>query len=184
LAEPEPALNANAWARVVATGPGDRDLAEAVCCAVDRARQHIFVENPYFSDSRLVDKLIAARHRGVDVQAVLTIESDNALFNRTNRVVANRLLRAGVRVYLHAGMTHLKALAADSSWAYTGSGNFDPLSFRHDREIGVAVSAGPLIAELEERLFLPDCLPDRELREPLPVTARDCALAWLAGLLL
>jgi cardiolipin synthase len=174
----------NAWARLVATGPGDRELARAVCCAVDRARQHIFVENPYFSDSRLIDKLLAARQRGVDVEAVLTIESDNSIFNRTNRVTANRLLRAGARVYLHPGMTHVKALAADGCWAYTGSGNFDPLSLRHDREVGVAVSAGPVIAELEERLFMPDCRPEWELHQPLPVTARDCALAWLAGLLL
>jgi cardiolipin synthase A/B len=138
-----------------------------VCRAVDGARNQIYVENPYFSDTRLVDRLVAAGLRGVDVQAVMTIESDNAIFNRTNRVTANRLLRAGVRVYLHPGMTHVKALAADGCWAYTGSGNFDAV-----------------ITELEERLFVPDCRPEWELKEPLPVTARDCVLAWLAGLLL
>jgi phosphatidylserine/phosphatidylglycerophosphate/cardiolipin synthase-like enzyme len=40
-------------------------------------------------------------------------------------------------------MTHVKAAAVDGRWAYLGTGNFDPLSMRHNRELGLSVSAGP-----------------------------------------
>jgi cardiolipin synthase len=180
---PDPPAATN-LARLVSTGPADRALAEAVYAAVDRARDHVFLENPYCGDRRLIAKLCAARQRGVDVRAVLTLDSDSAIYNRTIRVTADRLLRAGARVYLYPGMTHVKALTADGCWAYTGSGNFDPLSLRHDRELGVAIGAGPVIAELEERLFQADCHPEWELHEPLPVTVHDRTLEWLTGLLL
>ena len=91
--------------------------------------------------------------------------------NLSNRLTANRLLRAGIRVYLYPGMTHVKALAVDGCWAYLGSGNFDRLSLRNNYELGVAVSAGPVVAELEERLFAPDLLPKYEMKERFRISA-------------
>ena len=58
-------------------------------------------------------------------------------------MTANRLLRAGVRVYLYPGMTHVKATTVDGLWAYLGTGNFDALSLRHNRELGLAVGRRP-----------------------------------------
>lgn len=174
----------NAWARLVYTEPGSHELADTVHRAVDDARHYLFAENVYFSDGRLIAELIDARQRGVDVRVVLTVQSDSDVYNRANRVTADRLLRAGVRVYLYPGMTHVKALAVDGRWAYTGSGNFDPLSLRHDRELGLAIGAGPVIAELEGRLFLPDLRPEWELHAPLPLSAGDRAAELLAGLFL
>jgi cardiolipin synthase A/B len=171
-------------ARLVATGPDRHDLADAVYTALDHARHHVYVENVYFSDAGVVNRLAKARRRGADVRAVLTVASNSDVYNRVNRVTANRLLRAGVRVYLYPGMTHVKAAAVDGCWAYAGTGNFDPLSMRHDRELGVAVGAGPAIAELEERLFLPAFRDEWELKEPLPISAHDRALDLLAGLFL
>jgi phosphatidylserine/phosphatidylglycerophosphate/cardiolipin synthase-like enzyme len=111
----------------------------------------------------------------------MTLADESEATNRANRAVANRLLKAGVRVYVYPGMTHAKALAVDGVWAYCGTGNFDPLSFRHNRELGLAVGGGPFIAELEDRLFLADFRPEWELTEPLPVTAFDRLLDFLAG---
>jgi cardiolipin synthase len=181
---PPPPPAANAAARLVYTEPGSQQLADTIHHAVTDARHHIFAENVYFSDGRLIAELIDARRRGVDVRAVLTIHSDSDVFNRVNRVTADRLLRAGVRVYLYPGMTHVKALTVDGCWAYTGSGNFDPLSLRHDRELGLAVSAGPVIGELEERLFVPDFRPEWELHAPLPLSAGDRAAELLASMFL
>ena len=88
-------------------------------------------------------------------------------------MTANRLLAAGVRVYLYPGMTHVKALAVDGVWAYTSTGNFDNLSLRHNRELGLAISDGAVIPEIEDRLFLSDFDPAWELTEPLPVGPLD-----------
>jgi len=64
-------------------------------------------------------------------------------------------------------------MAVDGVWVYTGTANFDNLSLRHNRELGLAISAGPAIEELEERLFHADFRDEWELTEPLPVTPLD-----------
>jgi cardiolipin synthase len=182
---PEPPLAAaNASARLVRTRPGQRDLASVLYRAVERARHHVYLENPYLSDPRLLAALIRARHRGADVRVVLTLEDDREVVNRSNKVTANRLLRAGVRVYFYPGMTHTKAASVDGCLAYLGTGNFDALSLRHNRELGLAVGAGSLPAELEAVLFLPDFCPVWEVTAPLPLTATDYVAEILAALFL
>jgi cardiolipin synthase len=171
-------------ARLVRTRPLQRQLAQALYEAVDKARHHVFVENPYFTDPRLLEKLTRARQRGADVRVVLTLHSGSDAVDHSNRVTANRLLQAGIRVYLYPGMTHVKATSVDGLWAYLGTGNFDYLSLRHNRELGVAVGAGPVLAALEHELFLPDFRPEWELTEPLPVTATDYWYELLASIFL
>ncbi len=171
----------NALARVLRTRPTERSLAQGLYAAVSRARHHVYVENPYFGDGHLLYLLARARQRGADVRAVLTLHSDSGLYDRANRVTANRLLAAGVRVYLYPTLMHAKASAVDGVWAYMGTGNFDNLSLRRNRELGIALSAGPAIAELEERLFLADFRPEWELTEPLPLSPLDYLYEFIAG---
>ena len=173
LPAPPPLECANATARLLRTRPIRRQLAEVLYRAVDQARHHVYAENPYFSDPRLLTKLALARQRGADVRVVMTILGDSESLNRSNKVTANRLLRAGVRVYLYPGMTHVKATTVDGLWAYLGTGNFDALSLRHNRELGLAVTAGPVVDALEERLFQADFRPEWELTEPLPLGFAD-----------
>jgi cardiolipin synthase len=170
----EPAEACTDAARLVGTGPLRHDLADAIFLAIDHARHHVYIENPYLCDSRLLLRLVKARRRGVDVRVVLTLDTTPALASRANRVTANYLLRGGVRVYLYAGTTHVKAMSVDGLWAYVGTGNFDPLSLRHDYELGVALGGGPAVLHVEEEILTPDFRPEWELKEPLPVTARDC----------
>jgi cardiolipin synthase len=166
---------------VLRTQPGRLTLARALYAAVGRAEHHVYVENPYLSDGRMLYLLARARRRGADVRVVLTLQTGEPVYDRANRVTANRLQAAGVRVYLYPGMTHAKALSVDGLWAYTGSGNFDPLSLRHNREMGLAISGGPAVAEVEARLFLPDFNPVWELTAPLPVSLRDYLAEMVAG---
>jgi cardiolipin synthase A/B len=178
---PTPAEAPNALARLVATDSTERSLARVLYDAVGRAEHHVYVENPYFSDSRLIYLLARARHRGADVRVVLTLDSDSEVYDRSNRVTANRLLKAGVRVYLYPTKTHVKAMTVDGVWAYTGTGNFDNLSLRHNHELGLAVSDGSVICELEERVFLPDFRPEWELTEPLPLSPLDYLYELIAA---
>jgi cardiolipin synthase len=170
----------NAMARLVRTRPTDHSLARMLYDAVGQARHHVYAENPYFGDNHLFYLLAQARHRGADVRVVLTTESDSKTYNRSNKVMVNRLLAAGCRVYLYPGMTHVKALAVDGAWVYTGTGNFDNLSLRHNREAGVAVSDGPFIDEFEERLFHTDFNPAWEVTEPLKLSPLDFLAEFIA----
>lgn len=170
----------NAVGRLVRTSATNHSLASSVYEAIGQARHHVYVENPYLADARLVYLLAEARARGADVRVVLTVQSDSKLYDRSNRVTANRLLRAGARVYLYPGMTHAKTLAVDGTWAYLGTGNFDNLSLRHNRELGLTLSDGPAVRDLERCLFEPDFDSRYELAAPLPVTPLDY-LAELAA---
>ena len=115
---------------------------------------------------------------------MLTLHDVSETIDRANRVTANRLLHAGVRVYLYPGMTHVKAAAVDARWAYLGTGNFDALSLRRNRELGLAVGSGALIGEVEERIFARDFCPEWELTGPLPVRPCDYFSETLASLFL
>ena len=107
--------------------------------------------------------------------------SSLAFVDRANRVIANRLHAAGVRVYFYPEMTHTKAAVVDGGWAYLGTGNFDALSLRRNRELGLAIGAGPVVGELEQKLFLPDFRPEWEMKAPLPLSAKDYAWELLAN---
>ena len=158
----------NAAVRMVRTDVGHRSLKEAVYGAVDSAEHHIYLENPYFSDRILVKKLAAASARGVDVRAVLTLRGDVGLMNKLSTVTANHLFRAGARVYLYPAMTHVKAMSVDGTLAYIGTGNFDELSLRNNREVALTVRGPELIRRIDEDLFLKDMAASEELRALLP----------------
>jgi cardiolipin synthase len=175
------ATGANAWVHLVQTTPTDHEFQRAVYDAVDRAQHYIYMENVYFTDSLLVYKLAQARRRGVDVRIVLTVTSTSLPFNCSNRVTANRLLHAGVRVFLYPGMTHAKAAAVDGCWAYVGTANFDALSLRHNYEMGLTIGSGSAIQELEDRQFGPAFCAAWELTAPLPVDLGDYLCEWLAS---
>jgi cardiolipin synthase len=158
----------NAVVRMVRTDIGCRTLKEAVYGAVDSAQHHIYLENPYFSDEILVKKLVAARARGVDVRAVLTMRGDVRSLNKIVGIMANQLLRGGVRVYLYPAMTHVKALSVDGALAYIGTGNFDELSLRNNREVALTVRGPELICQIDENLFVHDMAVSEELHALLP----------------
>jgi cardiolipin synthase len=153
---------------MVRTDIGHRSLKEAVYGAVDAARHHIYIENCYFSDEILVNKLAAASRRGVDVRAVLTMRGDVKLMNKLSSITANHLHRAGAKVYLHPAMTHVKAMSVDGTLAYIGTGNFDDLSLRNNREVGLTVRGPELIRQIDQGLLLRDMAASQELRTLLP----------------
>jgi cardiolipin synthase len=153
---PRPGPAPNACVRLVRTDTHDRSYKQALFHAIDHARHHLYLENPYFSDEVLAEKLVAAAQRGVDVRVVVTLRGNVAALNRFVVLTANRLLRGGVRVYLAPGMTHVKAATADGVWCYLGTGNFDDLSLRNNREVGLVALSAPLCCQLEQSVFLPD----------------------------
>ena len=150
----------------------NRQIRRADLAAIDRASSYIFAENPYFFSNDLLNALVRARLRGVDVRVVMPSENDVAAGHRSNLVTANYLIEHGVRVYLYPGMTHVKALLVDG-WACFGSANFDAMSLRLNREANLATSDPGFAASFRRELFEADFARSREVREPLPVGFSD-----------
>jgi cardiolipin synthase len=149
--------------------PPIRTLKEAVYGSVDSARHHIYLENPYFDDQILIKKLVAARARGVDVRAILTMRGDVKTMNKFSALTANALLKGGARVYLYPAMTHVKAMAVDGQMIYMGTGNFDDLSLRNNRELSLTVRGPEIVHQIEEGLVLHDMAVSEELHALLPL---------------
>ncbi len=181
---PPPLPQQNVMARLVESSSTDFALAEAVYHAVDSARHHIYMENPYLTDNRMHLKLERARQRGVDVRLVMTISDESETIDSSNKVTINRMIQGGIQVYLYPSMTHAKITAVDGVWAYVGTGNFDRLSLRHNHEAGLAIGYGPIIQELEERVFQVDFNPEWLVKEPLPTTIRDHLRGLIGSMLL
>lgn len=167
--DPSAAGPPNAVARMVRTDLGERTLKNALYAAVDHATNHIYLENPYFSDHILTEKLVRARARGVRVEAVLTLRGNIHTFNEFETITANRLLRAGARVYLYPTMTHVKAMSIDGVWGYVGTGNFDELSLRNNREVSLCLLTPAIVREMNDLLFLPDIAASQRIVRPLPM---------------
>jgi cardiolipin synthase len=180
----KPDLPANAAGRLVASGPTEHGLRQALYHAIDHARSFAYLENPYLTDNGVIVKLARARRRGVHVRVLFTIESDTPSINHTKKVTTNRLLAAGVSVYLYPGRIHTKAALIDGCWGYVGSGNFDLLSLHRNHELGVVFGPGPILTELDQVLFQPDFNLDWELHAPLPLTVADRAYELLAAFFL
>ena len=135
--------------------------------AIRRARNYIYIENPYFSDDAILFELIAARRRGVDVRFVIAERGDAVLMDMSNVHAINTMLDNGIRVYVYPEMTHVKAVIIDD-WMMVGSANLDKLSMRVNNEVNIATSHPEAVNELKERIFRADFENSVELRTQLP----------------
>ena len=140
----------------------------AVSGAFARAQSYIYVENPYIFDRGVIDELVKARARGVDVRVVMPRVNDFKAGGRSNLIVANYLHEHGVRVYFYPGMTHVKALVVDG-WSCLGSGNLNHLSLHVSQEENIATADPAFAAQLRHDLFDEDFGRSYELNEPISV---------------
>lgn len=165
--------------RILSTSVHDSELYHAQVAAIRRARHHIFIENTYFSDDRILLELVAARRRGVDVRVVLAESGDSGMLDLSNQTAINIMLRNGIRVFRYPGMTHVKAAVYDG-WACLGSANFDKMSLEMNNEINLGTSHPATVEKLLEQLFYPDFEKSEELFEALPLGTRHHVAEWIA----
>jgi cardiolipin synthase len=166
-AEPLPAGPDDYPVRLLYTRPTEAQILRAQIAATRRARQRIYLENPYLTSDAMIYELVQARRRGVDVRVILPYRTDSGLITRSNALAANTMLRHGIRVYIYPGMSHLKAAVYDG-WACLGSANLDRLSLRANREMNLATSHAPAVDGLLQQVFTLDMVRAVELEEPLP----------------
>jgi cardiolipin synthase A/B len=158
----------------------DPQVLRSQLAAMRGAEREIWVEQPYVSDDALVNALIEARARGVDVRMILPSSGDSRFMNSANLLTARALVKSGVRVYIYPGMTHVKAALYDG-WACVGSANFDKLSLRVNRETNVATSDPAFTGRLRQELFEADFAKSRELLKPPSTGWGTYISAYVAG---
>ena len=155
--------------RILQTRSFDSDIYKAQIAAIRNARSYILIQNAYFSDDRILYELAVARRRGVDVRVILPTRGNHGPMNSSNQVAINQMLQHGIRVYRFPGMSHVKAAIFDG-WACVGSANFDKLSLEVNKELNLATSDPDTVAELMNRLFIPDLMASTEINQPIDTT--------------
>lgn len=105
---------------------------------------------------KIMDAIIAAAERGVNLQVILD-KSNNKEMN--NEADVKKLESIGVVRYLNmkqlldGGVLHSKFLIADNKTFYIGSSNFDWRSYTQIKEIGVTSTDCSVLAEDLDKIF-------------------------------
>jgi len=166
---------------VLVTTPWRHRYFKAVLAAIDAAQHRIYVETPYLWNKKVLYALCRARHRGVDVRALIPMASNVKFARGADRIAANTLLQHKVRVFLYPRMTHNKAMLIDN-WAVWGTANKDDFSLHKNIELNLATDHPP-VAEALRAIMLDGQDTATELLDPVPVGVWDRLSSKLTDLL-
>lgn len=158
--------------RPLYTKAGKTQIFDAQLEAIRNAKKYIYIQNPYFSENKILNELIRARSRGVDVRVILPSTSDYGFMDSSNVVTTNIMIENGIRVYIYPRLSHIKAAIYDG-WACLGSANFDALSLRINLETNLAFSNPEAVEKLKNELFEKDFAISSEVTNPVKVTFLD-----------
>lgn len=114
-----------------------RDILQGFMQAIYNAKTSIYIQTPYFIPPEgLLEALMSASIRGVDVRLMVPRKSDTILVQLASRSYFKKLLIAGVKVYFYEpGFLHSKLTVIDDSLTLIGSANFDIRSFEQNMEV-------------------------------------------------
>lgn len=109
--------------------------------AIGNAEKQVFLTNAYFvPDPQLMQALISAAARGVDVRLILPSYSDSSLVFHAGRAQYARLLASGVKIFERQGaLLHAKTGMVDGVWSTVGSTNLDWRSFMDNDEVNAVI---------------------------------------------
>lgn len=166
--------------RLLYTKTWRRDIYHAQMLAIKNSKNYIYIENPYIADRRIINELIKARVRGVDVRIILPKYNNVYIMAKNNNYLINVFLKSGIRVFLYPGMTHVKASIYDD-WAMLGSANFDMLSYDINKEFNIAFSDKKAVDTLKMRLFNKDFQISEEITSLEQVNSGDELFSIIAN---
>ena len=129
--------------QVVTSGPTNQwqTLLQAFNFCISNAKKYVFIQTPYFLPNEALNlALQTAALGGIDVRLMIPKQSDTVSAKMATFSYVDKMLRAGVKVYLYTqGFLHSKLLLIDDMVSCVGSANFDFRSFEHNFEINAFV---------------------------------------------
>lgn len=148
----------------VGSTPQNKNAYQMYLSAFDNANCSIHVTNSYFApDRRIIESLIRAAKRDVDVRLILPSKTDHSFIRMAGRSRYGRLLSSGVKLYeLRSAPLHAKTAVIDGVWSTVGSTNINPWSFRRSDEIDALILGEEFGAEME-RQFAEDLKDSKEM---------------------
>jgi cardiolipin synthase len=161
--------------QVVPSGPdiASDALYEALLSAVFTAKERIWIVTPYFvPDKSLMQALIIARHRGVDIKLITPASSNHLIADLGRSSYMRELSANGIEVCLfRAGMIHAKAILIDGKGVMMGSANIDQRSLFLNYEVVSFIYSEEIISASENwmKMLMEKChgqmKPAKKLRK-------------------
>ena len=138
--------------QLMPSGPGfaREAIRETLLTAIYGAHKSLVMTTPYFiPDEPLLEGLVTAAKRGVDVTLIVPEEIDSVMARLASRSQYADLLDAGVKVMQFAdGLLHTKTLVADDQFALIGTVNLDMRSLWLNFEVTLGVYNARFASEL------------------------------------
>jgi cardiolipin synthase len=133
-------------------------MQEFVLALLYSARKRVVITTPYFiPDRSLLDALDTAVRRGVEVDLVVSTQTDQMIVGLAQKSYYEELLESGVRIHLYRKkFLHAKHLSIDDDLVVVGSSNMDIRSFILNAEVSLLVfdrDATSCLKKLQERCF-------------------------------
>jgi phosphatidylserine/phosphatidylglycerophosphate/cardiolipin synthase-like enzyme len=130
----------------------DANARSAMAAFVDGACHTLDIQNPKFMDTTILDRVLLAHDRGVNVRVLFGGRHGTTPGDVVDTFSSLRILqRAGVKVHRQrTPKLHAKLIVADGDRVLVGSQNIDRVAFDFRRELGVIVSAGSAVNRLKE----------------------------------
>ena len=148
------------WAESAYSLPQNSSLLLGCCNArkvianfIDGVQHKLCIQHPKFSDLTIVDRILAAKARGVKVYLICGGRHGLNLNDQLDTFSALRTLeRVGIPLRQQHGLhLHAKLLLADNKYALIGSMNIDRSAFDSRRELGVTLDDKHAIKKLCRR---------------------------------
>ncbi len=164
---PEPADAGSTPVALAQVIPGGFVAAsQALREQIDGARERLDVMNPYITDRDMIERILAAARRGVNVRIVVSETSNNKQATAALRHRYADLIAAGAEVWeLPGTVVHAKVVVADDVVSF-GTVNLDSWALYRNSEIMILARSSDAAAQLEERLFEPDIARSKPGRPP------------------
>lgn len=141
-------------AHVIPSGPGyeyenNRKFFASLFYA---AKRQIIIVNPYFvPDEALSSAITSAAQRGVKVVLLNSEAIDQIMVAHAQRSYYDRMLKAGVEIYLYKKPTllHSKYAIIDDDACFVGSSNMDIRSFELNQELTLTAYDKKFVARMQ-----------------------------------
>jgi cardiolipin synthase A/B len=129
---------------------------QAVRAQIDGAKERLDLMNPYLTDRDMIERILAAARRGVNVRIVVSESGNNPPASAALEHHYGELIGAGVEIWeLPGTVVHAKVIVADDVVSF-GTLNLDAWALYRDAEIAMVARSAEAATLFEERLFEPD----------------------------
>jgi cardiolipin synthase len=136
--------------------PGSQAIGEVI----EQSQERLDILNPYFTDPDMVDRIIGAGERGVEVTVVLPGGSNVSQAQDAAEHNYADLFDAGIAVYEHEAVIHAKVFVADDR-VVLGTINLDAWALYRNHEIALLFE-GAGVADDARRVVVEDALSRSE----------------------